>query len=64
MAAHLKKAFEEASRLSIDQQDALGEWILAEIQSERRWEDLFVRSQKQLEYQAAEASEEVRSMRR
>ena len=58
MTAHLRKAFEEASRLSIDQQDALGKWLLAEIQSERDWDELFARSHSQLEKFATEARAE------
>lgn len=64
MTAHLRKAFEEASKLPDDEQDALGEWILAEIQSERRWDELYAGSHSQLEKLAAEAIDEFKSRRR
>ena len=39
----LEKAVSEASKLPESEQEALGAWLLAEIESERRWSDLFER---------------------
>jgi hypothetical protein len=44
MTKTLKKAFDEASKLSAREQDALGRWLLAELESERKWEELSRRS--------------------
>lgn len=41
----LRKAFDAASRLPEDQQDAVVEWLLAELASETRWEESFVETQ-------------------
>lgn len=51
----LKKAFDEASRLPADEQDRFGAWMLEELRSEERWDELFVRSPELLEKLAAEA---------
>ena len=51
----LQQAFEKASQLPADQQDAVGAWLLAELASERRWDELFSRSPQLLEKLAAEA---------
>ena len=48
MTQLLEKAFAEATHLPEDQQDSLGEWILAELASERRWGEAFARSADQL----------------
>ncbi|MBI4488536.1 MAG: hypothetical protein HY694_05585 [Deltaproteobacteria bacterium] len=45
MTKLLKRAFEEASKLPEDEQDALGRILLDELASERRWEELFAGSQ-------------------
>ncbi|MGI8552145.1 MAG: hypothetical protein ACR2PL_15385 [Dehalococcoidia bacterium] len=41
MTALLEKAFAEASRLPTADQEALAAWILAELASERRWQEAF-----------------------
>ena len=61
MTAHLQQAFNEASKLSSEEQDALGDWILAELQSDRQWDKAFARSQPQLEELAGEALAEYRA---
>ena len=61
MTAQLQKAFEEASRLPVIQQDALGDWILKEIVSDRKWNEAFSRSQLALEKLTGEAVSEYRS---
>jgi hypothetical protein len=43
MTQQLEAAFAEASRLPEEQQDALAAVILREIESERRWDELFAR---------------------
>lgn len=45
MTELLKKAFREAEKLTPEQQDALASLVLAELESERRWEETFERSQ-------------------
>jgi hypothetical protein len=51
----LEKAFTEAAKLPAAEQDALAERILAELASERRWDELFESSQDLLEKLANEA---------
>lgn len=41
MTRLLEKAFEQAARLPAEEQDALAARILAEIEDEQRWADLF-----------------------
>jgi hypothetical protein len=51
----LQKAFQKASQLPPNEQDAVGAWLLAELESEQRWDELFSRSPELLEKLAAEA---------
>ena len=51
----------EASKLPEQEQEAFAAWILAELESERRWDDLFARSQDMLAKMAEEARREYRS---
>lgn len=51
----LEKAFKEASKLSPDEQDELAAVILADIESERRWQQLWSKSQESLSKLAKEA---------
>jgi hypothetical protein len=51
----LQQAFEKASKLPPHEQDAVGAWLLAELESEQRWDELFSRSPELLERLAAEA---------
>src|SRR5712671_3112487 len=53
MGRLLEKAVAEASKLPEAEQEAVGAWILAELESERRWDDLFARSQDMLSEMAA-----------
>jgi hypothetical protein len=55
MTTRLEQAFTEAAKLPLDEQEALAEWILAELQSERRWGQLFATSQAVLSSLAAAA---------
>jgi hypothetical protein len=54
----LQKAVAEASKLPEAEQEAVGAWILAELESERRWDDLFARSHDMPAEMAAEAIRE------
>ena len=56
MGKVLERAIEEAHKLSDDEQEAIGSWLLAEIESERRWDELFSRPPSEaLELMAEEA---------
>lgn len=61
MTKLLKKAFEAASQLPDQQQDALAATILAELEAERRWDAMFERSVSSLEKLAEEALGEHRA---
>lgn len=54
----LKKAFDAASRLPEEEQDAVAEWLLAELASEEKWEARFAESQDALTLLAREALDE------
>lgn len=58
MTGLLKKAFDRASELPPEEQEALARLVLAELESEARWADLFARSQDVLERLADEALQE------
>jgi len=59
----LQKAIAEASKLPPTGQDALAQLVLDEIESERKWDDLFDRSPDVLERLATEALAEHRAGR-
>jgi hypothetical protein len=59
----LRKAFEAASKLPEAEQDALAAAILEELESERRWDELFERSADRLARLAKEALAEDRAGR-
>ncbi len=61
MGKLLDQVIAEASRLSEDEQEALAAAVLAELESERRWDDLFSRSQDLLAKLAEEARHEYRA---
>jgi hypothetical protein len=56
-----QKAFEAASKLPANEQDALAASILAEVEAERRWDALFEGSEPTLERLADEALAEHRA---
>jgi hypothetical protein len=61
MGELLERAIEEAHKLPNDEQESIGAWLLAEIDSERRWDDLFSRPPAgALERMAVEALEDYR----
>ena len=55
MTKLLEKAFEVATKLPPDQQDAVAAIVLDEISSEQRWDDAFAKSQDVLSALAQEA---------
>jgi hypothetical protein len=57
----LKKAFEKASQLPIEDQDRFGAWLLEELGSEEHWNELFANSQDKLAKMAEEALAEHRA---
>ena len=64
MGKLLDRAIEEAQKLDDEEQEAVGAWLLAEMESERRWNELFSRApSRELERLAAEALEDHRSGR-
>jgi hypothetical protein len=62
VAKSLQQAFEKASKLSEDEQERFGQWILEEL-SEREWDRLFAdpRSKQVLKRLADEAHQEYLS---
>ncbi len=54
----LKKAFDAASRLPKDEQDAVAEWLLTELASEEGWRARFAETQSALSMLAREARDE------
>ena len=59
----LQKAFDEASQLPPEEQDAFAKLMLHELQSEQRWNELFARSQDMLAKMADEAIAEHKAGR-
>ncbi len=55
MSKLLEKAFEEASKLSELEQNALARWLIDEIMAEKKWEKTFAESEDLLEKLADEA---------
>jgi len=49
MTKLLEKAFEEAAKLSTQDQDTLAKWLLRELESDRHWDDSFAKSEDLLE---------------
>ena len=63
MTELLEKAFAEAAKLSDEDQDALAQAVMAELASERRWDELFAASVDVLSELAEEALAEHRTGR-
>lgn len=55
MGKLLQQAVSELERLPESEQEVAGAWILAELDSERRWDELFARSPDLLAAMAADA---------
>jgi hypothetical protein len=58
MTTLLEKAMAEASKLPEQEQEAFAAWILAELESEKKWDELFARPSAVLERMADEAIRE------
>ena len=56
----LKQAFAQASKLSPQQQDVIADWLLKELESESRWDEVFAKSQDVLAKLGSEAIAEHR----
>jgi hypothetical protein len=54
----LEKAFSEASKLPDVEQNALARWLLDEIESDKKWNELFAESEDVLSQMAGEALKE------
>jgi hypothetical protein len=63
MTELLKRAFDEASKLPDEEQDALASALLEELQGERQWDAILARSQEQLSSLADDALAEHRAGR-
>jgi hypothetical protein len=63
MTRRLSQAFAEAEQLPEPEQDALAEWLLAELESEKRWDRAFAGSSETLDRLAEEALTEDRAGR-
>ena len=57
MTRLLEKAFKKASKLPLVNQNALAKWLLEELESEKKWEQMFAESENVLEHLADEAIE-------
>lgn len=60
MTQLLKKAFDQASQLPPEEQDAIANWLLEEMASEKRWEEAFHKSADRLRALAEKALQEAR----
>lgn len=60
MTDSLQRAFDAASRLPVEEQNALASWLIFELESERKWSELFANSQDKLALLANEALAEHR----
>ena len=58
MTKLLERAFEQAARLPEEDQDALAEMLLADLESEERWAQAFAKSQDKLALLARDALRE------
>ena len=57
MTRLLEKAFKEASKLPVVEQNALAKWVLEELEAEKKWEQVFAESEDVLDRLANEAIE-------
>lgn len=55
MTELLEQAFQHASKLAPQQQDAIAKWLILEIEDDRAWDESFARSANMLNAMAAEA---------
>jgi hypothetical protein len=60
MTKLLERAFKEASKLPENEQNSLAQWVLDELEAERKWDKAFAGSEKVLDKLANEALKENR----
>ena len=60
MTKLLEEAFERAAELPPEARNSFAEWLIAELESERRWETAFAESSDKLARLAEEALQENR----
>ncbi|HXH37813.1 MAG TPA: hypothetical protein VNN08_04255 [Thermoanaerobaculia bacterium] len=63
MSNLLDEAYAAAKELSEEEQQAIGAWLLAEIDADRRWEDLLAQPSDVIERMGEKALEDYRSGR-
>jgi hypothetical protein len=63
MTHTLQKALARVSKMPKKEQEAVGKWLLAELDAERRWDELFERSRDRLAELGREALREHRGGR-
>ncbi|HCS50091.1 hypothetical protein [Rubinisphaera sp.] len=61
MTELLEQLFDRVSKLPPEEQDEIANWIMKELDSERKWDDLFAKSQNQLSEMGAAALAENRN---
>ena len=57
MTKLLEKAFKEASKLPVVDQNALAKWVLEELEAEKKWDQMFAESEDVRDKLADEALE-------
>jgi len=55
MTKLLEKAFKEASRLPVVDQNAIAKWLIEELEADKKWELMFAESEDVLDKLADEA---------
>ena len=60
MTRLLEKAFKRASKLSDLEQNTFAKWVLGELESEKKWEEMFAGSEDMLDKLSDEALDEHR----
>lgn len=63
MSKLVKQLFDEVNQLSPEDQETFAAWMLKELRSEQRWQELFARSPDLLEKLAEEGLAEYRAGR-
>ncbi len=63
MTELLNKAFKEASKLPEIEQNAFAKWVLKELETEKKWENLFANSEDILDKLADEALRDDKQIR-
>ena len=60
MTSLLEQAFAQAAKLPPHEQDAIADWLLKELEADKRWDEAFAASQDSLSKLAHEAIAEHR----